>query len=135
MTGRSDAAARKQAGLVIGGLMLIMFAAARFGIRCPIRAVSGIDCPGCGGTRALLALMRGDLPQAARENGAALVAGLAAVGYVIAPARVSRAASVVRTSSERHYLTRWWARHPLASACAGAGLWCVARNLRRPSRG
>lgn len=135
VTGRSDAEARQQAGLAIAGLTAVTFATARLGVRCPIRAVFGIDCPGCGGTRALLALMHGDVPQAARENAAALVVGLTTVGYVIAPARVSEAASAVRASVERHRLTRWWARHPQTSACAAAGLWCLARNLRRPSRG
>jgi hypothetical protein len=134
VTGRSDVEARQQAGLAVAGLAAVTFAAARLGVRCPIRAVFGIDCPGCGGTRALLALMVGDVPQAARENAAALVAGLATAGYVIAPARVGQAAAVVRASAERHRATRWWARHPKASACAAAGLWCLARNLRRPSR-
>jgi len=128
VTGRSDAEARKQAGLVIAGLAAVTLTAARLGIRCPIRAAFGIDCPGCGGTRALLALMHGDVPQAARENAAALLAGLVAAGYVIAPARVSQAAGVVRASAERYRVTRWWAHHPYTAACAAAGLWCLARN-------
>jgi hypothetical protein len=135
VNGRSGSAARQQVGLAVAGLAVVTFAAARLGIRCPVRAVFGLDCPGCGGTRALLALMRGDVPQAARENAAALVAALATAGYVIAPTRVSRAASVVRASAERHRLTRWWARHPQASACAAAGLWCLARNGNWPGRG
>ena len=135
MTGRSDVEARQQAGLVIAGLAAVTLAAARFGVRCPIRAAFGIECPGCGGTRALLALMRGDVPQAARENAVALLTGLAAVSYVIAPTRVSQAAAVVRASAERHRATRWWARHPHASACAAAGLWCVGRNCARLGRG
>jgi hypothetical protein len=134
VTGRSGAEARQQAGLAIAGLAAVTFAAARLGVRCPIRAVFGIDCPGCGGTRALLALMRGDVPQAARENAVALVAGLATASYVIAPVRVGRAVAAVRNSAEYHRMTRWWARHPQASACAAAALWCVARNCNRLGR-
>ena len=77
-------AARKHAGLVLVALALISVSAARLGFRCPFRAVLGIDCPGCGGTRAW-ALLRGDVRQAARENLAVVVAGTAAAGYEIAP--------------------------------------------------
>lgn len=35
---------------------------------CPIRAVTGLDCPGCGTTRALVALARGDVALAADHN-------------------------------------------------------------------
>ncbi len=33
-------------------------------VRCPFRFLTGISCPGCGMTRALLALLRGDLAAA-----------------------------------------------------------------------
>ena len=115
MNERSGLAARQQVGLAVAGLAVVTFAAARLGIRRPVRAVFGLDCPGCG-TRALLALMRGDVPQAARENTAALVAGLATAGYVIAPTRVSRAASVCA---------------PRLSATAGPGGGRVIRRRRR----
>jgi hypothetical protein len=36
--------------------------------RCPFRAATGLDCPGCGGTRAVAALVRGDLPAALSHN-------------------------------------------------------------------
>ena len=36
--------------------------------RCPIHAVTGWYCPGCGGTRAVGALLRGDLVGALRDN-------------------------------------------------------------------
>lgn len=35
---------------------------------CPFRAVTGLDCPGCGGTRALFALTRGDVALALDHN-------------------------------------------------------------------
>ena len=36
--------------------------------RCPIHAVTGWYCPGCGGTRAIWALLRGDVVGALRDN-------------------------------------------------------------------
>lgn len=35
---------------------------------CPFRALTGLDCPGCGGTRALYAITQGDLALAADHN-------------------------------------------------------------------
>jgi len=39
-----------------------------FGIPCPLHAVTGLYCPGCGMFRAALALVRGDVWQAVRYN-------------------------------------------------------------------
>jgi hypothetical protein len=36
--------------------------------RCLLKAVTGIDCPGCGGTRAMYSLLHGDLAGAADHN-------------------------------------------------------------------
>jgi len=35
---------------------------------CLIKLTTGVDCPGCGGTRAFWFLMRGDLPAAAQHH-------------------------------------------------------------------
>lgn len=40
---------------------------------CPLRTLTGIDCPICGSTRMLHTLLHGDLASAARYNVAALV--------------------------------------------------------------
>jgi hypothetical protein len=36
--------------------------------RCLLKATTGIDCPGCGGTRALYSLLHGDIAGAADHN-------------------------------------------------------------------
>jgi hypothetical protein len=36
--------------------------------RCALKAITGIDCPGCGGTRAMYSLLHGDLAGAADHN-------------------------------------------------------------------
>lgn len=46
---------------------------------CQFHRLTGLNCPGCGGTRALYALLHGDLPTALRDN-ALLVAALAGTG-------------------------------------------------------
>ena len=46
---------------------------------CQFHRLTGLNCPGCGGTRALYALLHGDVATALRDN-ALLVAGLAGVG-------------------------------------------------------
>jgi hypothetical protein len=47
--------------------------------RCPLRTLTGWECPGCGSTRALSALARGDLAAAWRFN------PLAVAGTVLLP--------------------------------------------------
>ncbi len=39
-----------------------------FGSGCVLRALTGFDCPGCGGTRAFWYLRHGNVPQAARHH-------------------------------------------------------------------
>ncbi|GLZ75602.1 hypothetical protein Afil01_04090 [Actinorhabdospora filicis] len=41
---------------------------------CAFKLVTGFDCPGCGGTRALWYLLHGDLPEAARYHAIAVFA-------------------------------------------------------------
>ena len=41
--------------------------------QCPLKALTGIDCPGCGGLRATHAIFRGDILGAADHNVLALV--------------------------------------------------------------
>jgi hypothetical protein len=40
---------------------------------CPIKLLTGFDCPGCGGTRMLFSLLHGDLPAALHFNALAVL--------------------------------------------------------------
>jgi hypothetical protein len=52
--------------LLVGAAMLLLFPPERYGFypRCPFFEATGLLCPGCGGTRALAALLRGDFVSA-----------------------------------------------------------------------
>lgn len=54
--------------LIIGILFIILFIAYNFRIPCIFHEVTGLYCPGCGGTRAIIALAKLDIYQAIRYN-------------------------------------------------------------------
>jgi len=71
------------------GLILLVFFAALFfflrtefaktlllngGYSCSFKEVTGLNCPGCGGTRAVVALARLDIAESFRKNASVLVA-------------------------------------------------------------
>ncbi len=84
----------------LGAGLLLRFPPGQYGFypRCPVRALTGLLCPGCGGTRALAALLRGHLGEALGCNAlvtfSSLLLGPAFVLYGIAagmwPERISR---------------------------------------------
>ena len=51
----------------------LVLAAAGFRIACPIHALTGLYCPGCGSTRAVKAVLNGDLPLAFHDNALLMV--------------------------------------------------------------
>jgi hypothetical protein len=53
------------------------------GLSCPFRQVTGLDCPGCGGTRAVLALGRGQLAEALHYNACVFLLIGVAVGCAL----------------------------------------------------
>jgi Protein of unknown function (DUF2752) len=62
-------------GIVAGGLALsAIYATTGVGLSCPFLALTGWECPLCGGTRMGAALLRGDLGSAFAANPVALVA-------------------------------------------------------------
>jgi hypothetical protein len=73
MTPRSTAYAVM--GAVLGGMVLLaVHPVSRFYPACPVYAWFHVLCPGCGATRALTALLRGDLVTAWRRNALFVVA-------------------------------------------------------------
>lgn len=62
---------------------------------CPIKAVSGIPCASCGSSRALEAVVRGDLQGAVRLNPLAAL-GLVALGLWLTQAAVAMALGLPR---------------------------------------
>jgi hypothetical protein len=70
---------------------------------CPFRALTGLDCPGCGSLRAIHALVQGDVVRAADHNLLLLLVApflvLAWVRWARNPARPPRA--VVPAASRR----------------------------------
>jgi len=79
---RAASALRPLAGFFAVGLGLsALYATTGLGVGCPFRAVTGWDCPLCGGTRMGGALLHGDVASAFAFNPVALV-GVALLGVV-----------------------------------------------------
>ena len=51
--------------------------------RCPVYSITGIPCPGCGSTRATLALIHGDIQKALWYNPLAIAVDIAVVVYLV----------------------------------------------------
>jgi Protein of unknown function (DUF2752) len=89
---------------------------------CPIREFLGIDCPGCGATRALAALLRGHILEALRLN--ALFVLL--LPFVVAGA-IKTYRSAIRPGSFRSPSPPAPA---LYAALAATTIFTIARNLQ-----
>jgi hypothetical protein len=88
---------------------------------CPIHQYTGWLCPGCGMTRALAALLRGNLREALHWN--PLIA-------IVVPGLIAWLAIVYRraiTGRRQHW--RQFSDVTLCSALAGLAIFTVGRNL------
>jgi hypothetical protein len=85
-------AASAQVALVLAGLP---------GWLCPMKAATGIPCPGCGLTRAAAALFRGDLSASLRTHAYAplIVLALLLTGLTLLLPRSSRLAFISRVEA------------------------------------
>jgi len=97
--------------VIAGAAVLFAFdpSTSAFYPRCVFRALTGLDCPGCGATRALHALLHGRVAEAWRYN--PMFLALIAVGGVAVPTRVIE--------------KRWFAIATIAALV----VWGVIRNL------
>ena len=79
-------------GLIVGALALCLIIAGRLFIGpeivpqyprpCPFLELTGLCCPGCGGTRALRALLHGRIGESLRLHPAVVPAALLYLGYM-----------------------------------------------------
>jgi hypothetical protein len=105
--------------LVAAGLAVLYVAdptTSAFYPPCPIRAMTGFLCPGCGTTRALHALLHGESAAAFRFN---------PMLFVIAAALTPALVSVLRGRTPRYLAQPWFA---WCAAIAIVGWW-IARNV------
>lgn len=91
-------------------------AASRFYPRCVFHAVTGLDCPGCGSTRALHQLLHGHFLEAARFN---------ALLYVLIAVTLCAAPSLWRGETPRFMTRPWFAWTTVVVLVS----WWVVRNL------
>jgi hypothetical protein len=99
---------------------------APFAPPCPFHAFTGVPCPGCGTTRAALALARGDVAGALGWNplaALALAAGFAACA--LAPAWVALRGPLPALAPE----LPGRARAALVAALAGNWMYLIARGV------
>lgn len=118
-------------GFFAGGLGLsALYANAGVGLPCPFRAITGWDCPLCGGTRMGAALMTGDWHAALAYNPVAFVGLL--VLAVVGVAWVVEAAGGPATRlpvALRGLLKRVRPNHWLVAGLLAAVVYVLLRNL------
>lgn len=115
---RTGAALGLVLAAAVAGTALRLPAVTRLLPPCPVAALTGLSCPGCGSGRAFAALARGDLAAAVGFNPLLLLALPCAGALAVLEARA-------RGRGEPLVLPAWTVR-----LFAGAvGLFTLARNL------
>lgn len=107
-----------------------LYATTGIGLPCPFRAVTGWDCPLCGGTRLGRSLLEGDVVGAFLVNPVVLV-GLVILG-VLGVAWTVEVAGGPRMRPPADVAERWRRVHPtrwLAIGLVAAVIYTLMRNL------
>lgn len=109
--------------LGLGGACAVLLGSGVLSWPCPFHLLTGWDCPGCGGTRMLVSLLRGDVLAALRHN-----AFLLLVGLPVAAATLLGVARSEISPSGRAIFGRF-GRVLGRGLLAAVLLWTVLRNL------
>lgn len=116
---RASATRWAASAVVTAGLWIVYTfppATTPFYPRCAFRMMTGLDCPGCGGTRALHHLLHGRFEEAFRMN---------ALLYLIVLVTLFALPSLLRGETPR-FMTRPWFAWTTVAVLAG---WWVGRNV------
>lgn len=108
-------------------LVLLLFPPERYGFypRCPVYTAFGVLCPGCGGTRAVAALLRGHIEDAIRLNALVTIAALLAI-----PGAALAAAARARLPKKMaHWCGSGWQQSVASVGLLAAVLFTLWRNL------
>lgn len=108
----------------VGAVVLAVNGPHVTGVRCPFHALTGLDCPGCGSTRALAALVNGDIPRTVDHHALILVALL-----LLAAAWVAALRTAVTGTPQRHPLV---ANRAAVLSLIVIAVFTVVRNLPGP---
>jgi hypothetical protein len=128
---RAGRAAGYVGAFFAGGLALsALYATTGFGLPCPFRAITGWDCPLCGGTRMGSALLHGDVQAAFLYNPLALI-GLLVLGLlgVLWAVEAAGGPAFRLPRSFATWLRRVRAGQWLALGLAIAVIYTIARNM------
>lgn len=87
---------------------------------CPVKLVTGLDCPGCGGLRLTHDLLHADLRAAVHDNAFLLVCGPLLAALALRPTGGPRGARYETVPPRVAY-----------TVAAAALLWMLVRNLPR----
>lgn len=104
--------------ITVGCIGLSTAVKTAFDLACPLRAMTGWNCPLCGGTRAVLALVHGRWQEAAHDNLLVVLGPLVALVVAAGWALARRSGRVLS-----------WPPRSAAMVALGLLVWTVLRNL------